>query len=185
MTNLAEQLESKLSGEVDEKFVVKDLRSVEWEIRKIKSNQREAEEGKALAAEQIKEINEWLQAVVDDAQQDIDRLSLLLAPYLEAEAAERGKKSIKVPAGVAKIKKQPLQYLVDGARAGAATPKLLEWVKENESCFIMTEIKESVLWGELKKTLNVDYESGRVYSENGEEIGFMQAYQPPDKVVVE
>lgn len=185
MINLAEQLESKLSGEVDEKFVVKDLRSVEWVVRKIKSKQREAEEAKALAAEQIKEINEWLQTVVNDAQQDIQRLEMLLAPYLESESAERGKKSIKVPAGVAKIKKQPLQYLVDGVSAGAVTPKLLEWVKENDPCFIKTEIKESVSWGELKKTLKVDNESGRVYSENGEEIGFLQAYQPPDKVVVE
>ena len=91
MTNLAEQLETRLSGDVDEKFVVKDLRSVEWVVRKIKAKQREAEEAKAIAAEQVKEINEWLQAVVNEAQQDIERLAALLTPYLENEAAERGK----------------------------------------------------------------------------------------------
>ena len=185
MTNLAEQLETRLSGDVDEKFVVKDLRSVEWVVRKIKAKQREAEEAKALAAEQVKEINEWLQAVVNEAQQDVDRLAVLLTPYLEAEAAERGKKSIKVPSGVAKIKKQPLQYLVDGTSAGAGTKKLLDWARENEPDFIKTEIKESVAWAEMKKTLKADADSGRVYSENGEEIGFIHAYQPPDKVVVE
>ena len=185
MTNLAEQLETILSGEVDEKFVVKDLRSVEWVVRKIKAKQRETEEAKVLAAEQVKEINEWLQAVVNEAQQDIDRLTALLTPYLEAEAAERGKKSIKVPSGVTKIKKQPLQYLVDGTSAGAGTKKLLDWARENEPDFIKTEIKESVAWAEMKKTLKADADSGRVYSENGEEIGFIQAYQPPDKVVVE
>ena len=96
--------------------------------------------------------------------------------------ADGKKKSVKLPSGRVGFRAGGETWKMGDEKIEATTPALLSFVKGNDKSFVA--VKESVRWGDYKKTLNV-MEDGRVATSDGQIIEGMTVTQGAPSFYVE
>ena len=89
----------------------------------------------------------------------------LLRPWVEEQLDGKKASSIKLPSGRAGFHAGSRQYSIGGDKASATNSALLSFVKQSKPELV--EVKESVKWADLKKTLK-PMDDGRVVTDDGE-----------------
>lgn len=135
------------SEEVKERFKIENLDQLNWAFRKLSALESKKKEIQQLAQAEIDRIKSWEEQELKGIQSSYDFFTSLVTEYHFNELQkDPKKKTIATPYGKAKSrtsKEQPEKVNED---------LLLAHVKEAG----MDEfIKESVKWGDLKKTLKV------------------------------
>jgi len=163
-------------------FQIDDDGKADWALRVCLHYMTTVNNNTKLAAVKKEQIDHWLYETTRDAQQEIIRFYELLRPYLAQRLEHERTKTLKLPSGAISLTKSRPEFTIGGEKITADSPDLLEYVRRHAVDFI--KIKESVEWGNFKKTL-IPTESGRVVTKDGEILNFMAAWQPPDKINVE
>lgn len=157
-----------IETEEKEPFRITDEGSLHWTFRKMRELQGEIIKKEELAQadyERIEEeknlVDEWLESEKKPLQQSIEYFEQLVKDYhLELlRDNPEGQKTLSTPFGKSSTRKSAAQP-DKGDEA-----KLLEYVKDNDLNDLIN-VKESIKWGELKKTLKVV--GNKVVDENGE-----------------
>ena len=155
-----------------EGFKIEDKQSAEWALRKIKALNDQIEETNKLVQLETERENK-------SAQDSILFFEGLLLEYMVKERELDPKiKSIKLPHGTVRFKKQQPEYVRD-------EPKLIDWAKESQRMDLV-KIKESFDWSTLKKDITVV--AGNVVDKvTGEIIEHVKVVEREDKfeVVIE
>ena len=164
------------------RFEVTDEASAEWVLEKLEKNAK----ARALVEEQYERMIARHEAWRADALKEIDESDAyfhgLLRPWAEAKLAGGKKKSVKLPSGRVGFRAGSLSYMFGDEKVTATNARLLDFVKGEDESFI--ERKESVRWGDYKKTLQVT-ESGRVVTADGVPIPGMLATKSEPSFYVE
>src|SRR5690606_19790628 len=144
------------------KFEIKDINSLNWAFRKVAALQAKAKEIKQLAEIERQRIADWEKSELSSIEASMEFFESLVTQYHAKQLELDPKaKTISTPYGKSKT------------RTSKAAPekqdeeKILQYVIENE----MDEfIKNSVKWGDLKKSLKVVEISGEkvVVDSNGQ-----------------
>ena len=154
-------------GTEKERFTVTDEASAEWCLEKMEENAK----ARALIDEQYKQMTARYEKWRADALAELDGsdayLKGLLLPWVTEKLADGKKKSVKLPSGRVGFRAGGETWKMGAEKIEATTPALLAFVKENDSSFVA--VKETVRWGDYKKTLNV-MEDGRVATSDGQII---------------
>ena len=154
-------------GAEKERFTVTDEASAEWCLEKLEENAK----ARALIDEQYKRMIARHEAWRADALKELDEndayLQSLLRPWAAEKLADGKKKSVKLPSGRVGFRAGGETWKMGAEKIEATTPALLAFVKENDDSFVA--VKESVRWGDYKKTLRV-MEDGRVATVDGQII---------------
>ena len=154
-------------GVEKERFTVTDEASAEWCLEKLEEN----EKARALIDEQYKQMTARYEKWRADALAEIEGSDLylkgLLQPWVEEKLADGKKKSVKLPSGRVGFRAGGETWKMGAEKIEATTPALIAFVKENDDSFVA--VKESVRWGDYKKTLRV-MEDGRVATVDGQII---------------
>ena len=154
-------------GTEKERFTVTDEASAEWCLEKMEENAK----ARALIDEQYKQMTARYEKWRADALAELDgsdaHLKSLLEPWVAEKIADGKKKSVKLPSGRVGFRAGGEIWKMGAEKIEATTPALLAFVKENDDSFVA--VKESVRWGDYKKTLNV-MEDGRVATSDGQII---------------
>ena len=162
-----------------EGFKIEDKQSAEWALRKIKALNDQIEETNKLVELETERIKLWQERENKSAQDSILFFEGLLLEYMVKERELDPKiKSIKLPHGTVRFKKQQPEYVRD-------EPKLIDWAKESQRMDLV-KIKESFDWSTLKKDITVV--AGNVVDKvTGEIIEHVKGVEREDKfeVVIE
>ena len=154
-------------GAEKERFTVTDEASAEWCLEKMEENAK----ARALIDEQYKQMISRYEKWRADALAEIEGNDLylkgLLQPWAAEKIADGKKKSVKLPSGRVGFRAGGETWKIGAEKVEATNPVLLAFVKENDDSFVA--VKESVRWGDYKKTLNV-MEDGRVATADGQII---------------
>lgn len=145
-------------------FEITDMNSLNWAFRKIVALKSQEKEIKALAVTEKQRIEEWERQELKPLSDSLSFFENLVSVYHTKQLQEDPKaKTLSTPYGKSK------------SRTTKASPKevdkekLLHHVKDAD----MTEfIKESVAWGDFKKTLTVTELDGKpiVIDLNGQAV---------------
>ena len=169
-------------GAEKERFTVTDEASAEWCLEKLEENAK----ARALIEEQYKQMTARYEKWRADALAELESNDLYLKGLLEPWAAEKiadgKKKSVKLPSGRVGFRAGGEIWKMGDEKVEATTPALLAFVKENDDSFVA--VKETVRWGDYKKTLNV-MEDGRVATSDGQIIEGMTVTQGAPSFYVE
>ena len=169
-------------GEEKERFTVHDEASAEWCLEKLEENAK----ARALIEDQYKQMITRYEKWRADALAEIDGsdayLKGLLEPWVAEKIADGKKKSVKLPSGRVGFRAGGETWKMGDEKIEATTPALLSFVKGNDKSFVA--VKESVRWGDYKKTLNV-MEDGRVATSDGQIIEGMTVTQGAPSFYVE
>lgn len=169
-------------GEEKERFAVTDEASAEWCLEKLEENAK----ARALIDEQYQQMTARYEKWRVDALAELDGsdayLKGLLLPWAQEKVADGKKKSVKLPSGRVGFRAGGETWKMGAEKIEATTPALLAFVKENDDSFVA--VKESVRWGDYKKTLNV-MEDGRVATSDGQIIEGMTVTQGAPSFYVE
>ena len=153
--------------EEKELFAVTDEASAEWCLEKLEEN----EKARALIDEQYKQMTARYEKWRADALAELESNDLylkgLLEPWTVEKIADGKKKSVKLPSGRVGFRAGGEIWKMGDEKVEATTPALLAFVKENDDSFVA--VKETVRWGDYKKTLNT-MEDGRVATSDGQII---------------
>ena len=155
-----------------ERFEVTDLASAEWCMEKLAEKAAERQQVEEQYHKMIDRYNKWWQTNIDKLDSDEAYFRKLLRSWVADQLAGSKKKSISLPSGRVGFRAGSKEFMLNGDRVTSTNPSLLEFVKGADSSFI--ETKESVKWGEYKKTLKVA-DDGQVVTADGEIV--------PDMVV--
>lgn len=164
------------------RFEVTDEASAEWVLEKLEENAK----ARALIDEQYQRMLARHEAWRTEALKELDDNDAyfygLLRPWAEEKLAGGKKKSVKLPSGRVGFRAGSKTYMLDGEKVAATSARLLSFVKVEDESFI--ERKESVRWGDYKKTLQVT-DSGRVVTADGVPIPGMTCTQGEPNFYVE
>lgn len=152
------------SEELKERFKIENLDQLNWAFRKLSALEAKKKEIQQLAQAEIERIKSWEEAELKAIQGSYDFFTSLITEYhLNELQKDPKKKTITTPYGKAK------------SRRSKETPEkvdeelLLAHIKESG---MHEYIKESVKWGDFKKTLKVAEIDGQkvVIDENGQVV---------------
>lgn len=111
--------------EVQQGFRVTDKGNAEWCVRKVQALNVQIAENNALASAEIERVKTWQESENRKAQDDINYFTGLLEQYMrEIHEHDSKTRSIKLPHGVIRLKKQQPEFKMD-------EDKTLKWLKEN------------------------------------------------------
>ena len=148
--NLNEFIDNQVAPE--DGFKVNDESKANWALRKIKELQEEKEKNIAFAEKEISNIDLWLSQENEKAQRDIDYFQGLLSAYaLEKRDEDPKFKSLKLPNGSIRFKKQQPAFKYDNAA-------LLDYLKKSEETDLI-RIKEEPNKSAIKKLFIVQDDS--------------------------
>ena len=169
-------------GAEKERFAVTDEASAEWCLEKLEENAK----ARALIEEQYKQMTaryeKWRADALAELESSDFYLKGLLEPWAAEKIADGKKKSVKLPSGVIGFRAGGKTWKMGDEKIEATTPALLAFVKENDDSFVA--VKETVRWGDYKKTLN-EMEDGRVATSDGQIIEGMTVTQGAPSFYVE
>ena len=161
-------------GEEKERFTVHDEASAEWCLEKLEEN----EKARALIEEQYQQMTaryeKWRADAIAEIEGSDAHLKSLLEPWAAEKIADGKKKSVKLPSGVIGFRAGGEIWKMGDEKVEATTPALLAFVKENDDSFVA--VKETVRWGDYKKTLK-EMKDGRVATSDGQIIEGMTVTQ--------
>ena len=163
------------------KFVIDSHEKADWAIRHIVSFQKQNEEIDQAADEFIRKTEEWRNQEKQTNQASIDYFIKALQPFALSLIADKNTKTAKFPSGSISFHSVNPKFFIGEDEVKAENEKLTDYIKENAKEYL--QVKESVDWGEFKKTLTVT-KAGQVISAEGEVLGFISAIEYPDKLTV-
>ncbi len=166
---LERELNNHLRNQRTEPFTVKDDKSADWALRKIREHEAHIAEVEAFAEERIHEIQAWAESATKSARDSIQYLSGLLEAYhRQLFAANPTLKTIKLPAGELQLRQQQPQFNRDNDR-------LLAWLKANRPEFV--RVAEEPDWANVKRTFAVH--NGRLVDpDTGEVVDGVDVVEP-------
>ena len=169
-------------GAEKERFAVTDEASAEWCLEKLEENAK----ARALIDEQYKQMTARYEKWRADALAELESNDFYLKGLLESWATEKladgKKKSVKLPSGRVGFRAGGETWKMGDEKVEATTPALLAFVKENDGSFVA--VKETVRWGDYKKTLK-EMKDGRVATSDGQIIEGMTVTQGAPSFYVE
>lgn len=178
IVNRLEQFELEEMESIQrEGFKIEDKTQAQWALRKIKALKSKVSETEELANMEIERIKAWQEKETKSDLDSIEYFEGLLLQYMMKEREVDPKvKTIKLPSGKLKFKKQQPEYVRD-------EKELIQWAKENEK-FELLKVKESFDWATLKKNIAVS-DGKAIDSETGEVIEAITVVDREDKFEVE
>ncbi|SDM18080.1 host-nuclease inhibitor Gam family protein [Bacillus sp. OK048] len=145
-------------------FQITDLNSLNWVFRKLSALKTKEKEIKQLAEAERQRIADWERGELSTISNRLESFETMIAAYHAKQLEQDPKaKTISTPYGKSKTRKS------GEAPEKQDEEKILQYVIENE----MDEfIKNSVKWGDLKKSLKIVDISGEkvVVDENGQVV---------------
>lgn len=144
-------------AEVKEKFSVTDIRSAEWCLKRIAWHQKHKADALAFVEAEKAKLDEYLAKVNLEEDGSIEYFKELLKPFAMEQLQGSRKKTLNLPSGSLSFKKQAPEFVKNDE-------ELLAFAKESVPEFV--KIKESVDWGEMKKTCQID--NNRLVTADGE-----------------
>lgn len=172
--NIEEKFLQATAPEVTATFVVDNMDKACWVLDKIRERRRKVAEIEQFALEKVNQILSWKVAEKQSLENDIAYFEALLQPYACEQLKGKKSKTFKLPNGQCSFRKGSISYTKDDAA-------LLEYVKENAPEYIKT--KETVDWGEFKKTLR-QVDDGRLVSDAGDIVACVTYEVKPDVFTV-
>ena len=165
--------------EEKERFKVTDNSSADWCLRKIKALKTQQDENTQLAQKEIERIKAWEETENEKLQNNIAFFECLLLEYhLPIYQADEKKKTISLPNGKLKLRKQQPNFIRDDE-------KLIGYLRHTEQ-FDLIEVIEKPKWGEFKKNLEVSEDGAIIADKNtGELVDCIKAEIRPPKFSVE
>ena len=148
-------------------FEVTDEASAEWCLEKLEKNAKARKLVNDQFAEMVYRYEKWKSDSLQELNRSDKYLKGLLQTWAVEKLADGKKKSVKLPSGRVGFCAGGETWKMGAEKIEATTPALLAFVKENDSSFVA--VKETVRWGDYKKTLNV-MEDGRVTTSDGQII---------------
>ena len=159
-----------------EVFKIQDKGQAQWALRKISALQAQIDENKALAEKEIQRVKEWEESENKAHVDSIGYFTALLQEYmLKEKENDPGLKSIKLPHGTIRTKKQQPEYIRDDAQ-------LIKWAKKEKRTDLI-KVKESLNWADLKKEI-INQDGVAVNKSTGEVIEHIEIKERPDKFEV-
>jgi hypothetical protein len=140
-----------------EKFTVRDISSAEWCLKRIAWHQKHKADALAFVEAEKAKLDEYLAKVNSEENGSIEYFTELLKPFAMEQLQGSKKKTVTLPSGSLSFKKQSPEFVKNDE-------ELLAFVKESLPEFV--KIKESVDWGEMKKTCQID--NNRLVTADGE-----------------
>lgn len=158
--------------ETENRFRVKDDKSAEWCLTKIREARQEAEKWLAHYRLQMEKVQK-------EADNSVAYFEGLLSEYFDTvpHKATKTQQSYILPSGKLVLKKQQPQFATDDAA-------LVPWLKDN-AMGEFVKVKESADWSALKKLVTVTPDGASVVDENGEVVPGVVVTQRPDVFKVE
>lgn len=185
MVNIADIPEIENNEEQhDEQFTISDASTADWAIEQIKQEQDRMELFEDVIKKKIEDLKNQLKEEKEKSVNSTSFLRHKLADYISNENVPsketKTQISLKLPSGTVKVVKSKLKLVNDKANAD----ELLEYCRESAKEFIKTE--ESVMWGELKKTLSIQMmgDSPVVINQDGEIVDCVKVEETLPEVVV-
>lgn len=161
--------------ETKERFTVTDASSAEWVMGKLAEKQAEIAEMGRQRDKMLARYNEWYEKGVSALTGDIAYFEKLLADWAREELAGGKAKSISLPSGRVGFRAAPAAVTFVGTPVDKTNVAFVAMVKKSAPEYV--ETKESVKWGDLKKTLTFA-DGGKVISADGEVLTEMAWTQP-------
>ena len=161
---------------------VTDTASAEWCMEKLAEKAAERQQVEEQYHKMIARYDKWRADSLEKLDSDEAYFNQLLAPWAAEQLEGTKKKSITLPSGRVGFRAGSKAFMLNGEKVASANPGLLEFVKGADSSFI--ETKESVKWGEYKKTLKV-IDDGQVITADGEIVPDMVVEVGPARFYVE
>lgn len=159
-----------------EGFKIEDKEQAAWALRKIKAFKTQIEETNNLADLEMQRIKRWQESENKSADDSIAYFEGLLLEYMVKEREKDPKtKSVKLPYGTMRFKKQQPEYIRD-------EPKLIDWAKASERQDLV-KVKESFDWSSLKKGIAV-VAGNVVDKDTGEVIEHVKVVEREDEFEV-
>lgn len=159
-----------------ERFVIKDKSGAQWALRKISALKAQIDENKALAEKEIQRVREWEESENKAHVDSIGYFTALLQEYmLNEKENDPGLKSIKLPHGTIRLRKQQPEYIRDDAQ-------LIKWAKKEKRTDLI-KVKESLNWADLKKEI-INQDGVAVNRNTGEVIDYITIQEREDKFEV-
>lgn len=167
--DLERDLNNHLRNQKSEPFRVKDEKTADWALRKIREHEAHVAQVEEFAEAQVDEILAWAESATKSARDSIQYLSGLLEAYhRQLFAANPTLKTIKLPAGEIQLRQQQPQYNRDNDR-------LLAWLKANRPEFV--RVAETPDWANVKQAFTVH--NGRLIDpDTGEVVDGVDVVEP-------
>ena len=167
--DLERDLNNHLRNQKSEPFRVKDEKTADWALRKIREHEAHVAQVEEFAEAQVDEILAWAESATKSARDSIQYLSGLLEAYhRQLFAANPTLKTIKLPAGEIQLRQQQPQFNRDNDR-------LLAWLKAHRPEFVRVE--EAPDWANVKRTFAVH--NGRLVDpDTGEVVDGVDVVEP-------
>ena len=166
----------------EKRFEVTDTASAEWCMEKLAEKAAERQQVEEQYQKMIARYEKWRADSLEKLDSDEAYFNQLLAPWAAEQLEGTKKKSITLPSGRVGFRAGSKAFMLNGEKAASTNPGLLEFVKGADSSFI--ETKESVRWGDYKKTLKVAPD-GQVITADGEIVPDMVVEVGPARFYVE
>lgn len=161
--------------ETKERFTVTDASSAEWVMGKLAEKQAKIAEMARQRDKMLARYNEWYEEGTAALSGDIAYFEKLLADWARDELAEGKAKSISLPSGRVGFRAAPAAVTFGGTPVDKTNADFVAMMKKAAPEYV--ETKESVKWGDLKKTLTFA-DGGKVISADGEVLTEMAWTQP-------
>ena len=171
-----------MEAQEKERFEVTDESSAEWVLEKLAEKAAEREKVEEQYEKMMARYDKWRADSLEKLDADECYFHELLRPWVEEQLDGKKASSIKLPSGRAGFHAGPRQYSIGGDKASATNKALLVFVKASQP--EMVEIKESVKWADLKRTLTPT-DDGRVVTKDGEIVPDMTVERGEKKFYVE
>ena len=169
-----EILDKSLGEEEKPKYVVNDLKSADWALKKIAEIQSEMAVNDAYASKEKELIDNWLESENKRHNSSIEYFQSLLGGYLIELRKNNPKAKVSTPHGTVSTRKQAKQWTY-------SDDVLNELEEKGMTDFI--RIKKEVDKKELKKALSVS-ENNQVTTADGEIISGISVIDGGENVVI-
>lgn len=142
------ELQSMPDEQERQKFKIENIEQANWAVRKIAAARAAIREREELARAEIERIKRWLEDETQELQRDIEFFEGLLKEYHVKQLAKDSKaKTIKLPYGVLKMRKQQ-------PKIERNDEQLKAWAKENKPDVLIPQ-EPKLDWAGLKKVLKI------------------------------
>ena len=176
MENLAMQIIDEVVER--EGFVIDTDAKAEWALNKLREEKAEVSRIEMVCQNMIEMYQAKIKRVQEQHDTRTSYLKSQLQQYFETvpHKATKTQETYQLPSGRLKRKFGGLDYIRDET-------VLLEWVKANGGQEDFVQVKESVKWAELKKTITV--KGNDAIDCDGEVIPGIKVETKPDKFEIE
>ena len=149
---------------------------------KIKAAEDERDEFISHYEAKISAVRKLCDEATIPARREIAALTEVLRRYAAANLP-KDRKSIELPSGTLKFRKQEPKFFIGGQEASGRNKALLDFAKTTAPEYLKTKVEEYVDWSSLKKKLTGN-EDGVYFADTGELIDGLQMQTFPDTFTV-